>query len=119
MRKVTVLILISFLILTSFKYPKNVIGNWSIVKVEKNGKVMSEIPFNQLTLEMDGVVKIGKDNMSKSGTWVYDKNNKLIKIVFEGKSISDGNKEFKILNHSKTKLTLENSSFTMFLEKKK
>ncbi len=117
MKKVILLVLISFLTLSSFNYPKNILGHWSIVKFESNGKVVNEKPFNWFTFEKDGIVNIGKDQLSKPGSWDYDENNKVIKIIFEGKTITDGTKEFKILKHTKKKLTLENISFTMYLEK--
>ena len=113
MRKTTLIILVCFLVLTSFKTPKNLIGHWKIAKIEVEGKQVDNLPIDWVAFKSDGIIEIGSSGMMSSGKWNYDEESKLVWTEIEKK------KEYlEIQKLSKKKLTLKSGTNTMYLEKK-
>jgi len=113
MKKITFIILVSLLTLTSFKAPEKLIGHWKIVKHEVDGKQLQRVPIDWVAFKDDGIIEIGISGRMISGKWNYDEASKLVWTEIEKK------KEYlEIQKLSKKKLTFKSGTRIMYLEKK-
>ncbi len=121
MKKISLLLILSFFVLTAFKNPDLIIGKWEIVKVvEENGKVM-EYPRKWIELLADGRMEGGETDVPATlfGTWAYGDKHKTIKMTSDGEMTKDDG-EYRIKKRGKLKkgeLILSKGGLTVYLKK--
>ncbi|MDX1828648.1 MAG: lipocalin family protein [Lutibacter sp.] len=112
MKKLTLLLLISFFTLTSFTPPTKLLGNWKISKIINTKTRKHDNSMDRMSFKQGGVFEASKGNLVKSGTWSYDENENLITL-----NVGQEDAHFKILKLSKKKLVLKNFESKIYLKK--
>ena len=112
MKKLALLLLISFFTLTSFKAPSELFGTWNIQKII-NKETHKEVKFlTSMSFKENDVFEASQDDLHKSGVWYYDESKKSITV-----NVGQQDGHYKIKKLSKKKLILENDESKMYLKK--
>ncbi|WP_025865459.1 lipocalin family protein [Prolixibacter bellariivorans] len=112
MKKLSLLLLISFLTLTSFTPPTELLGNWKVSKIINTKTRKQDHTIDRMSFKQEGVFEAGKGDLVKSGTWSFDENQNLITL-----NVGQQDAHYKILKLSKTKLVIENFESKIYLKK--
>lgn len=115
MKKITLLIIISFVTLTAFTPPETLIGDWTVVKIKDTKNRPQEKVIEWMSFKEGGVIEAGTDYVDASGVWSYDESKKTITV----KIARNPSTTFKIIKLSKKKLILENFESKIILKKAK
>ena len=113
MKKLTLLVIISFLTLTAFKAPVALLGNWEVVKIKDNENKTRDKIIKWMSFKEGGVVAAGNDGVSATGIWSYNESDKTITVQIDGNPST----KFKIMKLSEKKLIIKNNESIIFLKK--
>ena len=112
MKKLPLLLLISFFTLMSFTPPKELLGSWKISKIINTKTKKQDNFIDKMSFLQDGVFEASKGDLVQSGTWYFDENENMITL-----NVGQEDAHYKILKLSKKKLVLEDFESKIYLKK--
>ena len=117
--RITVLFALSIFFFSFSPIPKtkHLVGKWEIYKIQKKDKNPKERRDKFLQFNIDSSIKAGTigQEPNKFGTWILDKNTKVLSLKTDSGNKDDG--DYLITKLTKKEMILTKDNYDIFLEK--